>query len=321
MNIIEILNLYRAEISASFFALMTFYGLWRSMVPDAPLDKRIRNIHERRTELIQEQVTAKRKGERLKPGMNFVKTTVERMKLMSSKHSENLSAKLAQAGYRSRDAMQIFLFSMVALPTILGVFSAMLAYGLLAGKVSSSIQALICVAGVFAGYYAPSVFIKNMKQKRAAAIQKGVPDALDLLVICAQAGLSLDAALGRVSNEMASSYPELSDELSLTSVELGFLAKRSDALYNLGARVDLSQMRSLVSTLVQTEKYGTPLSQSLRVLAAEYRDERMMKAEEKAARLPAILTLPMIVFILPPLFIVLLGPGILNAIDSFNQMN
>lgn len=320
MGLVDFLNMYRTELSASFFAVMTLYGLWRSMLPEAPIDKRVKSILERKTKLVAEQMSAKRKEKRLQPGMNFVKSTVEKMKLMSSKQSENLNIKLAQAGFRSRDAIQIYLFSIVALPIIFGVFAAMVAYGMLNGKVSGSVQLLICVSGVFLGYYAPTIFIKNTKQKRTAAIQKGLPDALDLLVICAQAGLSLDSALQRVADEMMTTYPEMSDELALCSVELGFLARRSDALYNLSKRVDLSQMRSLVSTLVQTEKYGTPLSQSLRVLAAEYRDERMMRAEEKAARLPAILTLPMIVFILPPLFIVLLGPGILNAIDSFNAM-
>lgn len=318
---IDFLILYKLELGASLTAFLTIYGFWRSMIPDNPLSNRLKNLHERRGELIEEQVSQKRKEPRLKPGIGFVRQVVDRLKLMSSNHAKDLQNKLAQAGYRSRDAMQIFLFLKAALPIIFGGLFAFIAYGVLGGKIGGSLQLLLCVGGVFLGYYAPGLFVKNMKQRREKEIQKGLPDALDLLVICAQAGLSLDAALGRVADEMALSYPELADELSLTAVELGFLSKRSDALHHLSARVDLSQMRSLVSTLVQTEKYGTPLSQSLRVLASEYRDERMMKAEEKAARLPAILTLPMIVFILPPLFIVLLGPGILNAIDSFRTMN
>jgi tight adherence protein C len=141
----------------------------------------------------------------------------------------------------------------------------------------------------------------------------GLPDALDLFVICTEAGLSLDAAVTRVGREIGGSCPELADELGLTAIELGFLPDRRDALLNLARRVAAPQVRGLVNTLVQTEKYGTPLAQSLRVLAAEFRDTRMMKAEEKAARLPAILTVPMIAFILPPLFVVLLGPAIVQV--------
>ena len=140
------------------------------------------------------------------------------------------------------------------------------------------------------------------------------------MVICTEAGLSLDAAFNRVSKEMITVAPELADELSLTSLELGFLTERKKALANLAARVDIPMMRSLVNALIQSEKFGTPLSQSIRVMSAELRHERLLKAEEKAAKLPAILTVPMIVFILPPLFIVLLGPAIMRTIDALSSM-
>lgn len=317
---IELFLTYKIEIAASFLALVTVISLWRSMIPDSPVTSRLKGLHERRSELIEQQTSSKRKGTRFDGSMGLVRKTVHKLQLMGSKHAKDLKMQLAQAGYRSRDAMMVFLFFMTILPLLLGLVFGFLMFGF-DSKMTLTVKLLICLIGVFGGYYAPSIFVKNMKQKRVAALQKGIPDALDLLVICAQAGLSLEAALKRVSSEMENAYPELSDELSLTAVELGFLPNRSEALSNLNKRVDLQQVRSLVSTLLQTEKYGTPLSQSLTVLASEYRNERMMKAEEKAARLPAILTLPMIVFILPPLFIVLLGPGILNAIDSFSQMN
>lgn len=311
---------YKFEIGASLMAFFTVISLWRSMVPESPVSTRLKDLNKRRSELIADQTSVARKGRRFDGGMNFVKVMVHKMQLMGSKHAKDLKMQLAQAGYRRRDDMMIFLFFKACLPLVLGIVFGLLVFGF-ESKMTFTVKLLICLVGVFGGYYAPSIFVKNMKQKRIQLIQKGVPDALDLLVICAQAGLSLEAALKRVSSEMAHAYPELSDELSLTAVELGFLPNRSEALNNLNKRVDLQQVRSLVSTLLQTEKYGTPLSQSLTVLAQEYRNERMMKAEEKAARLPAILTLPMIIFILPPLFIVLLGPGILNAIDSFAQMN
>jgi tight adherence protein C len=172
------------------------------------------------------------------------------------------------------------------------------------------------LGGVALGFFSPELYVSNQAGKRQKAIQKALPDGLDLLVICAESGLSLDAALDRVANELGAANPELGEELQLTSIELGFLPDRRQALLNLNRRTNLPSVRGVVNTLVQTEKYGTPLSQSLRVLANEFRDQRMLKAEEKAARLPATLTVPMIVFILPTLFIVLIGPAIISVMDN-----
>jgi tight adherence protein C len=166
------------------------------------------------------------------------------------------------------------------------------------------------------GFFSPELYISNQASKRQKAIQKALPDGLDLLVICAESGLSLDAALDRVANELGGATPELGEELQLTSIELGFLPDRRQALLNLNRRTNLPSIRGVVNTLLQTEKYGTPLSQSLRVLANEFRDQRMLAAEEKAARLPATLTVPMIVFILPTLFVVLIGPAIIQVMDT-----
>ena len=166
------------------------------------------------------------------------------------------------------------------------------------------------VAGTLVlSYKAPDLALKNRIDKRTAAIRKGLPDALDLMVICAEAGLTVDAAFARVARELRRAYPELGDEFQLTSVELGFLTDRRQALENLSTRVNLDALRGVVTTMIQTEKYGTPLASSLRVLSAEFRNERMMRAEEKAARLPAIMTVPLILFILPTLFVVILGPA------------
>jgi tight adherence protein C len=173
---------------------------------------------------------------------------------------------------------------------------------------------------VVVGAWAPDLYVRNVASKRRVAMKKGVPDALDLLVICAEAGQSLDGALKRVASEIGLFCPELGEELTLTAIELGLMPDRRVALDNLAKRTDLAEIRSVVNALAQTEKYGTPLAQSLRVLASEYRNDRLMRAEEKAARLPAVLTVPMIVFILPPLFVVLLGPAILRVIDMFRHL-
>ena len=146
-----------------------------------------------------------------------------------------------------------------------------------------------------------------------------LPDGLDLMVICAEAGLSLDATLGRVSRELGNTWPELAEELGITAAELTFLPERRTAFENLNTRTDSDGIRGVVNTLTQTAKFGTPLAQSLRVLAAEMREARMTRAEEKAARLPAMLTVPMIIFILPTLFIVLLGPAAINIMDTMGK--
>jgi tight adherence protein C len=173
------------------------------------------------------------------------------------------------------------------------------------------------IAGAVSGAYTPVFMLRRLIKRRQGRIRRQLPDGLDLLVICAEAGLSLDAALNRVARDLGPAAPHLADEFGLTAVELGFLPNRRQALQNLARRTDLPSIRGVVNTLVQTERYGTPLASALRVLAAEFREERMLKAEEKAARLPAILTVPMIVFILPTLFIVLIGPAIVRVIDNF----
>jgi tight adherence protein C len=176
---------------------------------------------------------------------------------------------------------------------------------------------LVAGAGVLVGGYGPVILLKNAISRRYQKLKRQLPDGLDLMVICAEAGLSLDSALTRVARELGTAAPELGDELGLTAIELGFLPNRRTALNNLARRADIPAIRAVINTLMQTERYGTPLAHSLRVLAAEFRDERMMKAEEKAARLPAIMTVPMILFILPALFIVLIGPAIIQVIDTF----
>ena len=184
-------------------------------------------------------------------------------------------------------------------------------------KVHGMTSWLLCLALVGLGGFAPNIFLKNAILKREKSVRKGLPDAMDLLVICAEAGQSLDSALKRVATELGRFTPEIADELMLTSIELGLMPDRRTALDNLVARANIPEIRNIVNALTQTEKYGTPLAHTLRVLSAEYRSDRMMRAEEKAARLPAVMTVPMIIFILPPLFVVLIGPAVLQVLDKF----
>ena len=209
------------------------------------------------------------------------------------------------------------IFGRMVLPIVFGAFILWLVYYVDYFPTWGPLKRYGLVAMTFVlAYKAPDLFLNNKITKRSHAIRKGLPDALDLLVICAEAGLTVDAAFGRVAKELGRAYPELGDEFTLTSIELGFLSDRRAAFENLAGRVDLDAVRGVVTTMIQTEKYGTPLASALRVLSAEFRNERMMRAEEKAARLPAIMTIPLILFILPVLFIVILGPAACSISDA-----
>ena len=212
-----------------------------------------------------------------------------------------------------------YLFCKVTLPlAAAGGMFLMYALGLL--HLSPLMQVGVSIGGVLAGSYLPELFIRNAVARRSLELRKTLPDALDLLVVCTEAGLALDAALDRVAREIGSNSAAMGDELGHTVLELRFLPERRKALENLARRTDVSGIQALVNTLIQTERFGTPLAQSLRVLAAEMRTQRMVRAEEKAARLPAIMTVPLIIFILPALFVILIGPAALDLIDTFSGM-
>ena len=212
----------------------------------------------------------------------------------------------------------LFRSGRLMLPIIFGVGAVVMIYLVDYFPDWSPFKKFMATAAALIGSYkAPDIYVDNKVSKRSAAIRKGLPDALDLLVICAEAGLTVDAAFARVARELGRAYPELGDEFQLTSIELSFLTERRMAFENLATRVKLDAVRGVVTTMIQTEKYGTPLASALRVLSAEFRNERMMRAEEKAARLPAIMTVPLILFILPTLFVVILGPAACSISAAF----
>ena len=281
---------------------------------------RARDLILRRAQLRAEMIASDRR-ERFEPGNDgLVMQVVRRLRLFQGKKTAEFRLKLAQAGLRSREALAAFLFAKLAGPPVLGgiallVFEVFGYYDL-----SPTHQFAACMVAVFVGFIGPDIWLRNKITKRRDVLRKSVPDGLDLLVVCVEAGLSCDAALTRVARETERSATELSDEFRLTAIELGFLPERRQALEGLAKRVDLPAMRALVAALLQTEKYGTPLATSLRVLSSEFRTERLLRAEEKAARLPATLTVPMVLFILPCLFIVIIGPAVINVIDNFRKI-
>lgn len=305
---------------ATFAVLVAIYAA--STVRD-PMTRRVKALNERREQL-KAGITASTGKRRTK--IVHQNDTADRMRTMLSSlrmvQDDQLKAaqkKLAQAGIRSKEWAIAIIFGRLVLPIVIGSTAALLIYGLDMWPDWSALKKF----GIFAGalilsYKAPDIYVDNMVTKRAAEIRKGIPDALDLLVICAEAGLTVDAAFTRVARELGTAYPELGEEFQLTAIELSFLTERRMAFENLAERVKLDALKGVVTTMIQTEKYGTPLASALRVLSAEFRHERMMRAEEKAARLPAIMTVPLILFILPTLFVVILGPAACSISKAFS---
>lgn len=225
---------------------------------------------------------------------------------------KNLSA----AGLR--DNRQVIAYASIRLLLMTGAFGFAFTFFYSSSTIAeTTAQALAYALGCAVGaFLLPSMALDRMVKARKKSIQLALPDTLDLMVICAEAGLSLDAALTRVAKEIHTNSRAMAEELQITCAELGFLPDRKQALLNFAERVAVPSIRGVINTLIQSEKYGTPISQSLRVLSAEFRDARMIAAEEKAARLPAILTVPMILFILPTLFVVLAGPAVIEVYDN-----
>lgn len=301
-------------VVATLAAIVSALAVWQALIERDDVTPRLKALAARRAALKAEAMAAPRAR---RPTSGVMHGIVGRLNLLRSREAEKARIALARAGLRSRDAVVTYLFARVVSPFVFGGL-ALVATWLRIIPVGDAYTTLVAVAGVLVGAVAPGIYVKNLTEKRRQAMQKGLPDALDLMVICTEAGLSLDAALTRVSRELGGSCPPLADELGLAAVELSFLPERRQALENLNQRTDMGSIRGVVNTLQQSEKYGTPLAHSLRVLAAEFRNERLMRAEEKAARLPAIMTVPMIVFILPTLFVVLLGPAVLRIMKTFS---
>jgi len=282
------------------------------------INARARRLGKRRQELKGRLMGQRRANARRERSALALRGMLERLRLNRSDEGKKAAELLQKAGLRSQDAQTFYLGARMASPFICGLIAYFLA-PLLRHDLTPMMHAVAGMGGVVGGFYAPTVFVQNLIDKRKQVIEKELPHALDLFVICAEAGLSLDAAMSRVAHDLGPHSHELSDELGLAAIELGFLPDRREALNGLANRLDTASARGLVSTLIQTERYGTPLAQALRVLAAEFRNIRMMSAETKAARLPATLTVPMILFILPPLFVVLIGPAAIQVMASFHK--
>jgi tight adherence protein C len=254
----------------------------------------------------------RRKGLREEQSQGM-RNVVERLDLKRALADEATLAKLKMAGFRGQNPLTRFLFFRLILPFVGMVLGAIYVFALNGlPEQPFFVKAFVVVVCAYAGFYAPVVYVNNAAGKRKFSIQRAWPDALDLMLICVEAGMSIEAAFRRVAEEIGVQSAELAEELVLTNAELSFLQERRMAYENLSNRTGLETVKSVSQALIQAERYGTPLAHALRVLAQESREMRMNEAEKKAAALPPKLTVPMILFFLPVLFAVILGPAIMQ---------
>jgi len=308
-------------VLAGLAAFAVMLAIYAAVTIRDPMAKRVKALEARREQLKAGIVTASSKKRtslvRRTDTTDKVKDSLGRLNVLQESQVKSIQQKLAHAGYRNKELAVIIIGMRAIAPLVIGGVMGLLIYVVEFWPDWGPMTRLFAFAiSVFLAYKGPELYLSNKATKRTKEIQKGLPDALDLLVICAEAGLTVDAAFNRVAKELGRAYPELGDEFALTAIELSFLNERKMAFNNLAYRVNLEAVKGVVTTMIQTERYGTPLASALRVLSAEFRNERMMRAEEKAARLPAIMTVPLIVFILPTLFVVILGPAACSISDN-----
>jgi tight adherence protein C len=291
---------------------VAFWSVWMSVSFQRPIEERLKALGERRMKTRRQQ-SGPKVSKASTTSIGFMRAIADRLNLLRGAAADQTTRKLRQAGFYARDATVVYMFVKLALPLGLGFLMVVMTSGLLV--VPEDLILPICVGAVLAGFMMPELYLKNVAAKRRAILNYVLPEGLDLLTICVEAGLSIDAAFRRVSREMQGSMPELATEFEMTAIELTYLPDRQQALENLADRSSSPAVAALVNALRQTEKYGTPLAGSLRILSQEFRQTRASKAEEKGARMPALMTLPLMVFILPTLITVLLAPAILKAVS------
>ncbi|CDN50531.1 MULTISPECIES: type II secretion system F family protein [Neorhizobium] len=308
-------------VAVAVFA--TLYTLASPFLEKGDLDKRMKAVSTER-EQIRARERARMNSEQSKTSLRAqnnqsVRQIVERFNLRKALVDDNTVNRLRAAGLRSQNALNMFLLARFLLPFVF--LAAAIVWIFVLGNLATRpfpIRMLAAIVIAYIGFYAPNIYISNRVKKRQHSIKRAWPDALDLMLICVESGISMEAAMRRVAEEMAQASPPLAEEMVLTTAELSFLQDRRTALENLGIRTQLDIVRAVTQALIQAERYGTPIASALRVLAQEGRDERMNEAEKKAAALPPKLTVPMILFFLPVLIAVILGPAGIQVADKFH---
>ena len=304
-----------ATVLAAVSAFATILALVMPILARDQMNQRMRVMalerdklrSQRIADLNKEQRSGKAKLRQTPKG--FMRQIVDKFDLRSQFDNEDLRNRLKMAGLRGEAPLVAFMFFRVAAPPLTFVIALVYLFFIAAIQSSSTMKTLYAVLAAGAGYYLPNVFIQNLAQKRQQAIKMTFPEALDMLLICVQSGMSVESSFGKVAKEVANQSVELAEELSLTTAELSYLPDRRLAYENLAKRTALPSVKAVTTALIQAERYGTPVGQALRVMAKENRDMRLYEAERKAAALPPKLTVPMILFFLPVLFLVILGPA------------
>lgn len=307
-------------VSIAVFA--TIYTLVLPLFEGRELNKRMKAVSSER-EQMRLRERARMNSETSRASLRTQNNTsamqiVERFNLRKALVDDNTVNRLKAAGLRTQNALNVFLVARFLLPFVFLAVVGFWIFGL--GNMADrpfAVRMFVAIAAAYVGFYAPNIFVSNRISKRQASIKRAWPDALDLMLICVESGISLEAAMRRVAEEIAQQSAPLAEEMVLTTAELSFLPDRRVALENLAVRTQLDIVKAVTTALIQADRYGTPVAQALRVLAQEGRDERMNEAEKKAAALPPKLTVPMIVFFLPVLIAVILGPAGIQVADRF----
>lgn len=316
MNWIDIVTdpMTIAGALAAIACFMTVVTIASPMLAQDKLGARLKEVARRREELRKKSREDLAKGGLVRPTANkHVTSIVERLQLSRRLADDTLQEKLIRAGMRGPAAATTFYFYRAALPIGFGIaaFFYLTVFGEKL-KVPANFNLLIVTVMVFLGYYAPNIYLQNRAANRKQKIMQAFPDSLDMLLICVESGMSIEMALQRVGQEIAPASVELAEEFALTCAELSYLPERRMAYENLARRANHPGVKSVALALTQAEKYGTPIGNALRVMAKENRELRLSEAEKKAAALPAKLTVPMIIFFLPVLFMVIMGPAMIQ---------
>ncbi|PLR24425.1 type II secretion system protein [Caulobacter zeae] len=311
-------NLLTAFVALVVFA--TIITLAAPVMSNSGLESRLKSVANRREELRRRSRAALAQKGASSSSLRHTdegvyKTIVDRLQLSKLLEDPKVVDKLAQAGFRGPKPVSTFYFFRFVMPFAFALLAATYLFGMNGFALQMTQKLAICIGALTVGYYAPNLYIQNAAQKRRESIVAAFPDALDLLLICVESGMSIEAAIQKVSNEVGGSSMELAEELSLLTAELSYLPDRRLAYEGLARRTNHPGIKSVATAMIQAERYGTPLGAALRVMAKENRELRLSAAEKKAASLPPKLTVPMIVFFLPVLFIVILGPAILKVTD------
>ena len=308
-----------AMLFAAIAAGATVLTLAMPLVANNPLERRMKSVGEEREKIRQrerERLAASSKVALRQSPKQYMQTVVQQFNLNKWLGQEQARDKLVQAGYRGQAPYVSFLFFRLISPVIAMAMAAfyMFVMGGLADK-PTVVKAGVMLIAAYVGMQLPYLLLKNKIQHRQTSIKRAFPDALDLLLICVESGMSIETAFRRVSEEIGSQSVPLAEEFTLTTAELSYLPERRQAYENLAKRTNLDGVKSVCVALQQAERYGTPLGTALRTMAQENRDMRMAEAEKKAAGLPPKLTVPMILFFLPVLFIVILGPAVIKLLE------